>query len=119
MLYNSVTSAPHGEHGHAHHGPEGGGAGGGGEGSRRYCPCCYCELFGHNGVRIHKKKFFAIEIFSDVAIDINFYMQMLYKLRPLYSLMRPAPPPCVQKRLVTIFDFIITHQCIVFADSAG
>ena len=53
VLYNSMT---HGEHGHAHHGPEGGGAGdgsggGNGEGSRRYCPCCYCELFGHNGVR--------------------------------------------------------------------
>ena len=22
----------------------------GGELQRRYCPCCYCELFGHNGV---------------------------------------------------------------------
>ena len=22
------------------------------ESSRRYCPCCYCELFGHNGVSL-------------------------------------------------------------------
>ena len=52
------THYSHGEHGHAHHGSEGGGAGdgsgsGSGEGSRRYCPCCYCELFGHNGVGLY------------------------------------------------------------------
>ena len=53
----SATSGHQGEHGHTHHGPDGagdGGAGGSGSGesSRRYCPCCYCELFGHNGVSV-------------------------------------------------------------------
>lgn len=52
----SNSSSTAGDHGHVHHGSEGGGAGdgsgsGSGEVSRRYCPCCYCELFGHNGVR--------------------------------------------------------------------
>ena len=45
---NATSNGPTSSSGGA--GAGAGGEGGGTENSRRYCPCCYCELFGNNGV---------------------------------------------------------------------